>query len=227
MSLSAGSRAGARRLREGRRRARQVLAAAGLVALALGCAQTVVSWEDAALAERAPQIERIAVAPLQPGAQFADQPEVSRTASQLLGRYLAEELAALGVDVVPPSDVARALGLEGSVAPLDARDVARLAGEEFGARGVLVGRVLRFRKRSGEAAGTTQSASVAFEVTLYEAPGGQRLWGATFDETQKPLFENLGNFFRYPGRGSRWLTVEELARWGAREVAGALHGALG
>jgi hypothetical protein len=24
---------------------------------------------------------------------------------------------------------------------------------------------------------------------------------------------------RYPGGGTRWLTLEELARWGAREVA--------
>ena len=51
------------------------------------------------------------------------------------------------------------------------------------------------------------------------APGGEQLWRATFDERQQALSENVFNAARYPGRGSRWLSAGELARWGAEEVA--------
>ncbi len=70
--------------------------------------------------------------------------------------------------------------------------------------------------------GASRPASVSFRVTLYEAPSGFKLWSARFDETQRPLSDNLFNARRYPGGGSRWLTSTELVKWGAREVAGAL-----
>jgi hypothetical protein len=63
---------------------------------------------------------------------------------------------------------------------------------------------------------------VAFEVTLFAAPSGQKLWSARFDETQRALSENVLNARRYPGGGTRWLTAAELARWGAQAAAGAM-----
>ena len=54
---------------------------------------------------------------------------------------------------------------------------------------------------------------------LCSAPGARRLWSGQFDETQQPLSENVLSASRYPGGGSRWLTAEELATWGARETA--------
>ena len=103
-----------------------------------------------------------------------------------------------------------------------ARAAATLAAREFGATGVLLGQVFRYRERRGEALGSSQPASVAYELTLYAAPQGRRLWSSRFDETQQALGANMLNLPRYPGRGTRWLTAAELARWGADAAAQAL-----
>jgi hypothetical protein len=87
---------------------------------------------------------------------------------------------------------------------------------------VLLGKVYRFREREGQALGASRAASVGYEVTLFEAPGGRRLWTSRFDETQQALTENIFNAQRYPGGGRRWLTAAELARWGAEGAAKAL-----
>jgi hypothetical protein len=63
---------------------------------------------------------------------------------------------------------------------------------------------------------------VAFEVTLYAAPSGKKLWTARFDETQQSLNERPLDASRYPGGGTRWLTAAELARWGADATAESL-----
>ena len=102
---------------------------------------------------------------------------------------------------------------------LDARSAAPLAAERFAATSVLVGEVWRYRERSGEALGSSRPASVAFEVTLFGAPDGRRIWQARFDETQQSITAAPLRARRYPGGGTRWLTAAELARWGAKQVA--------
>jgi hypothetical protein len=100
-----------------------------------------------------------------------------------------------------PEDLGRALSESGS--SLEPREVARLAAERFGAQGVLVGNVARFRERR-EGVGEDRAASVWFEVSLYKAPEGERLWTGIFNETQRPLSHNVLVGARYPGGGSRW-----------------------
>ena len=125
--------------------------------------------------------------------------------------------------MVPAEDVARVLPTEASPErPLVPRVVAQVAATEFGAYAVLLGEVSRFEERSGQAAGTRHPAGVGFEVTLYTAPGAQKLWSAVFNETQQALSENVLSTYRYPGGGMRWLTAEELAQWGAKETVRAL-----
>ena len=92
---------------------------------------------------------------------------------------------------------------------------------------ILVGRLLRWEEREGNEIGVTRPATVWFEVTVRAPPDGEPLWRARFAETQRPLSDDLGNVFRYPGHGTRWLTADELARWGARAVAEALVEDLG
>ena len=87
---------------------------------------------------------------------------------------------------------------------------------------VLVGEVWRYRERSGEALGSSRPASVAFEVTLFAAPDGRKIWQGRFDETQQSITANPLRARRYPGGGTRWLTAAELARWGAKQVAESL-----
>ena len=62
---------------------------------------------------------------------------------------------------------------------------------------------------------TAGGASVAFQLTIYTAPGTQRVWTSSFDETQRRLLDNVWNAPRYPGGGTRWLSASELATWGA------------
>lgn len=160
-------------------------------------------------------ITRLAVAPFHAverpgGARLPDD------AAPLIGGYVASAFETRGVDVVPPSDVASGLGI--SIAPgevLDARAVAAAAHAKFGADAVVLGNVHRFRDRSGEAMGSTHAASVGFEVRIHSAPAGNLLWVGAFDQTQVALTENVLKAPQYPGGGTRWLTAEEFARWGA------------
>ncbi len=144
-------------------------------------------------------------------------------AAALVSRFVSEALAQSGVGVIPPSDLDLAFQGAGQVTPrLDGAQAAVLAAHKFGATAVLTGEVLRYRERSGEALGTSRPASVGFELKLYAAPGGERLWTALFQETQQTITENVLRARRYPGRGTRWLTAAELARWGAQSAVDSL-----
>lgn len=136
----------------------------------------------------------------------------------LFGAYLSEALTDAGHRVIPPHDTTPLL----SEAPEAMRPLAQylaFAGHrEFGCNVVALGRVDRFRERSGEALGSHQPASTAFDLYLFGAPGGEALWKNRFDETQKALSENVLRASRYPGGGTRWLRAEELARFGMNEL---------
>ena len=61
-------------------------------------------------------------------------------------------------------------------------------------------------------------ASVAFDLHLLRIRDGVEVWKGKFDETQRPLSENLlkiGSFLR---RKASWLTAEELASVGMDEI---------
>ncbi len=193
--------------------------AATAVALILvsGCAQTVRVESSPALRGRQLSIARAAMTPfaatpyLGEGALRADAPA-------LVTRYVSEALAARGIAVVAAPDVALAL----PAGAIDPRAAAAAAHAEFGADALLIGSVTRFRERRGESMGSEAPASVIFAVKLYSAPAGTLLWTGHFEETQLALTDNVLKTARYPGRGTRWLTAEEFARWGAGEVVGSM-----
>jgi hypothetical protein len=84
---------------------------------------------------------------------------------------------------------------------------------------VIVGTVLRYRERKGTAYGADRPASVAFSVYLLEVASGNAVWEFSFDKTQQSLSENLldaPGFFKH---GAKWLTAEELTRWGVEDAA--------
>lgn len=135
-------------------------------------------------------------------------------------RYVTEALQRRGIRVVPAGDVRTVLGLtDPAQAPPPPGIVAKVANQEFGVPAIVYGTVKRMRERSAEAMSGSSAASVWYEITLLRAPGARPLWKTSFNETQRPLNENIFNASRYPGGGMRWLSAEELAKWGAGEVA--------
>ena len=141
----------------------------------------------------------------------------------LVTGFFGDALAAQGIRIVPASDFEMAFTNQGRATPRhNPREAAEVAARDFGATSVVLGEVYRWRKRSGEALGTDRPASVGYQMSLHQAPGGRRLWNSRFDETQRPLSDDVRNLGRYPGGGSRWLTAAELARWGAAAAAQSL-----
>jgi hypothetical protein len=160
-------------------------------------------------------LRKVAVVPFYPSDRDA-----SWANAALVSGFLSDALAAQGVPVVAPNDVELAFTSQGQPVPrLDPETMATRCARDFGATSVALGRLLRFREREGSAAGSTRPASVAFEVTVYEAPTARRLWTGRFDETQQAITEAILRARQYPGGGTRWLSAPEFARWGADEVA--------
>ena len=175
---------------------------------------------------RVGRIDRVAVIPFYPSTRLskaADQAGLSAAdASDLVTRFVSEAVA-VRVPVIPASDVQLAFEGHGQVTPRNAPEAAALlVAAEFGADALLLGEVRRYRERLGSAVGSTKPASVEFEVTLYEAPSGTKLWVARFNQAQAPLTSDLFGTARLPGRGSRFLTVAELAQCGAERIADEL-----
>jgi len=215
-----------------RRGLRGAILASAVLAFAAGCAETIRSRPAPALTEREAPLRRIAVAPFEvrlsrhPGSSSSEG-AVAPVAAAVVARQVADALLEAGFEVVPPEDVGRAL-LEGGVPFSRGRPGPALAVLErtFGVDAVLLGEIWRFRERVGSGAGATRPASVGFEIRLLEAATGKLLYEAVFDETQRPVSENVLNAARYPGGGTRWLTAAELSAWGARELARELAGVL-
>jgi hypothetical protein len=158
-----------------------------------------------------------------PGSGNGDGPKTSWADAALVTGYLADALTAQGVPVVAPNDVELAFTSQGQPLPrLDPEATAVRCAHDFGATAVVLGKLLRWREREGSAAGSTRPASVAFEVSVYEAPTARKLWTGRFDETQQAITEAVLRARQYPGGGTRWLSAQEFARWGADEVAKAI-----
>jgi hypothetical protein len=208
--------------------ARWLRALALAALLAGGCAFDTVRQEVyPAMSEKGgTNVTKVAIVPFGVRGDIARRGPENTTATteevvKLVTRFVSEELTGRGVRVIPADDFGAALANANidPAEPTNRRPVANLAAFAFGADGVLVGEVMRFRDRTGQSLAAANPASVGFTVTLYDAPAARRLWSGTFEETQQALTENVLNARRYPGGGTRWLTAEELAKWGAQEMA--------
>lgn len=105
----------------------------------------------------------------------------------------------------------------------DVRARTRKLGELVHADGVLFGQVLYFRERIGEAGGAKSPASVTFVLELLDVRRGDVIWRGRFEETQRPLSENLFEIGTFAKRGARFLTGEELAADGIKRAVRELH----
>ena len=164
-------------------------------------------------------IQSIAIVPFSRPAERGDDPTLDEGAA-LVERYLAEAFAARGLKTIPAGDVAIAARSKGFTQgqKISPRFFAQLCAEEFGVASVLTGEMRRYTDRIGEALSARQPASVAFDVSIHNAPRGGRIWSAVFDETQRSMNQNVLTARRYPGGGTRWLSGTEFAKWAASEI---------
>jgi hypothetical protein len=178
------------------------------------------------------RIKRIAV--LLPGGMAPEQrvqaipttssPEKEAGLSELLARLVYSTMAAMpNWQIVSESEVREVA----QTIPAGT-DMARLRaiGEMVYADAVIVGRVERYRERVGNEWGAQSPASVAFVLNLIDIRRGDTVWSARFDETQKPLSDNIFALGQVGERGIRWLTAEQLTGEGVRKAVAQLHQAL-
>lgn len=149
-----------------------------------------------------------------------DDPTILPYAGQYLTRELHQRLdIRFGEHVLPLETVKDAyppLALDDrSDTP---RSLARTMGRSLKADLIVIGTVWRYRDRGAIEGIPDSPASVAFAIYLIEANSGRQLWRGIYDGTQETV---LGDLFKAKERlkmGLKWLTADELARHGVREV---------
>ena len=82
---------------------------------------------------------------------------------------------------------------------------------------MLSGVVRRYVERDGSSTGVRHPASVWIVLELRDGDG-RVLWTGTYEETQAALSEDAGSLPRAWERGFRWVTAEDLAAYGVREL---------
>jgi hypothetical protein len=55
-------------------------------------------------------------------------------------------------------------------------------------------------------------------LKLISVASGKILWTGAFDQTQRPLTENLFNWWQFWRGGPRWFTAQEFTRLGVEHV---------
>lgn len=79
---------------------------------------------------------------------------------------------------------------------------------------VLILTVHQYIEREGTEYSIISPASVAFDYKLILAENGQAVCAGVFRETQKPVLENVLEFFQRAKRGLKWVTAETLLKEG-------------
>ena len=92
------------------------------------------------------------------------------------------------------------------------------AGKKLGADAVIIGFVLRYQKREGTAHSVKRPASVGFGAHMVRVRDKKLIWHGVFDETQRSLSENILELFTFLKRGRKWLSADELAKYGVDKL---------
>jgi hypothetical protein len=141
-------------------------------------------------------------------------------ADQIMTRLINDALQLRFADqVVSMEDAAAGYAEASRDQTLDTpRKLAKKFGENLHADLVVIGTIWRFREKGTVKENPDSPASVAFSVYLMEVASGKRLWHNAFDGTQKTLSEDVLGGLKQIKMGLRWLSVNELARYGVKNV---------
>lgn len=99
------------------------------------------------------------------------------------------------------------------------RDIAIDVGRILDADTVMVGTISQYADRGGSEWATDTPSAVSFSVDLISTKDGRVVWGTSFTETQRPLFDNLFEIKKFVKRKGKWITADEMAKEGARTIA--------
>ena len=108
--------------------------------------------------------------------------------------------------------------LSGNETKLSEHDLLVETGRAFNADAVIAGNVYRFRERIGTKYSVDSPASVAFGIHLISVTNGRIIWSGYFDETQRPLSENLFHLGTFLKRKASWITSQEMALSGLKDM---------
>lgn len=92
------------------------------------------------------------------------------------------------------------------------------AGRAAKADAVMVGYLYRYKQRVGSRISVDSPASVALGMHLLDVKTGHQLWKGHFDETQRSLSENLFKIDKFIKRKASWVTADEMAVSGLKEM---------
>ncbi|MGD9245736.1 MAG: hypothetical protein PVG37_06825 [Desulfobacterales bacterium] len=137
---------------------------------------------------------------------------MTRLVNDVLQIRFADQMVSMEEAAAVYADVIRDLTLD------TPRKLAKKFGENLQADLVVVGAIWRFREKGTVEENPDSPASVAFAVYLIEVASGKRLWRNAFDGTQKALSEDVLGGLKQIKMGLRWLSVNELARYGVKNV---------
>lgn len=87
-------------------------------------------------------------------------------------------------------------------------------GQATGCGVVLETTLSKYRGRVGSTMSAEVPAAAAFSMELFGVESGLVLWTASYDESQKALFDDIFSFNKAQSRGFKWLSVQELSRDG-------------
>jgi hypothetical protein len=107
----------------------------------------------------------------------------------------------------------------------DPLPLIKAMGQALQADGILWGEVFRYEDRKGTGFAVDRPASVSLDLHLMRVQDGALIWKAQWSETQKSLSENLFQLGEMARRGLRWMTAEELARAGLKQMLKDFPGA--
>jgi hypothetical protein len=138
----------------------------------------------------------------------------------MISRLVGEALLSSDIDVVQAPEVE--IALKEVPGDEDLPEILRLVAENFAATALVTGTVTRYRDRVGGGMGSQQPASLAFQMSVREVQGGRRVWSGSFDHTQHELSYRPMVASQLPGRGTRWVTGPELARFGVEQTVATL-----
>ena len=148
--------------------------------------------------------------------------EVKGNADELMTGFLQEALQKSYAGALIPDPTVQAAYAELPKYPATdtPQSLAIALGRKLQADHVMVGIVWRYKERVGTAEASASPASVAFTLYLLNVAQGTPVWQATFDKTQQALSDNLLNAKEFFSMGARWLTADELARFGIKQFIG-------